>query len=269
MGVTNKLVFDPTDTESIAAGSSVGAYVRAGTDGDLIGSETLNALEWLRVTGPIIDSAGNEVGVTSNSLDVNITAAPGLGVYNEDAAHTSGEAGQFVLGVRVDDLAAVPATALAGTELDYQAFITGPNGELFIGANQLDIDDLNATDDAVASWTHDGTGTAITSTGTALDVNIASGDIDDSLANTAINSTQKDVTTTTGVILASELADRKWFYFQNLGNKEVYIGEAGVTAGTGIEIAPYMMMEMRLGPALTMHAVSTSGTQDTRVMELS
>jgi hypothetical protein len=271
MGVTNKLTFDPTDSESIAAGSSVGAYVRAGTDGDLIGSETLNSLEWLRVTGPIIDSAGNEVGVTSNSLDVNITAAPGLGSYMEDDPHTSGEDGQFVLSVRVDSLAAVPATALAGTELDYQAFITGPSGELFVGAVDFDIRDLTAASDSVESWTHDGTGTAITSTGTALDVNIASGDIDDSLADTAIKNTQKDVTTT-GVILASQLAARKWFYFQNLGNKEVYIGESGVTATGatgGIEVAPNMMLEMRLGPSLSMHAVATSGTMDTRVMELS
>jgi len=269
MSVTNRLVFDPTDAGSISASSSIGAYVRAGTDGDLIGSETLNALEWLRVTGPIIDSAGNEVGVTANALDVNITAAPGLGSYMEDDPHTSGDDGQFVLSVRVDDLTAVPATALAGTELDYQAFITNAQGALYVAGNQFDIDDLNATDDAVQAWMFDGTGTAITSTGGAIDVNIASGDLDDSLANTAIKSTAKSVSTTTGVILASELAARKWFYFQNLGNKEVYIGESGVTTANGIEVSPHMMLEMRLGPALTMHAVASAGTMDTRVMELS
>jgi len=269
MGVTNKLVFDPTDAGSISASSSVGAYVRAGTDGDLIGSETLNALEWLRVTGPIIDSAGNEVGVTSNALDVNIAAATGLGIHMEDAIHTTGDDGQFVLSVRVDDLTAVPATALAGTELDYQAFITNAQGALYVAGNQFDIDDLNATDDAVQAWMFDGTGTAITSTGGAIDVNIASGDLDDNLANVAINSTQKTVTTTTGVILASELAARKWFFFQNLGNKEVYIGESGVTTANGIEVSPHMMLEMRLGPALSMHAVAAAGSMDTRILELS
>ena len=47
MSVSARLDFDPTNANSLAASHSVGAYVRAGTDGDLIGSETLNSLEWL------------------------------------------------------------------------------------------------------------------------------------------------------------------------------------------------------------------------------
>lgn len=87
MGVSTRLDFDPTDADSIAASHNVGAFVRAGTDGDLIGSETLNSLEWLRVTGPIIDSSGNEVTVTGGALNVNIASAPGDG--SDDLANVA------------------------------------------------------------------------------------------------------------------------------------------------------------------------------------
>jgi hypothetical protein len=36
MSVTGRLVFDPTDADSVGASSQVGAFVRAGTDGTLI-----------------------------------------------------------------------------------------------------------------------------------------------------------------------------------------------------------------------------------------
>lgn len=258
-----KLTFDPTDTESQDASANVGAHIRAGTDGDLIGSETLNALEWLRTAGPIIDSSGNEVSVTGNALDVNVASLSFA--YAEDSAHTTADDGAFVLGIRVDDLSAVPASVLAGTEGDYQAFVSGPNGGMSVEANQLDIDDLNATDDAIQAWTFDGTGNAIGSTSGALDVNVAS---DASTPDTEINSAAQNATTTTGAILGAQLAARKYFFYQNNGNKEIYVGESGVTTSTGLKVSPGMIMEFRLGPSLSMHHVAASGTQDTRVMEI-
>lgn len=273
MGVTNRLVFDPTDANTLASSSSIGAYVRAGTDGDLIGSETLNSLEWLRTTGPIIDSSGNEVAVTGNALDVNIASGSlTLGAaYDEDTAHTTGDEGLFTLSVRVDDLAAVPASVLAGTEGDYQAFITGPNGELLVGANQLDIDDLNATDDAVQAWTHDGTGTAITSTAGALDVNIASGDVDDDLADTAILATATAVGTTAVNVVGSALANRKWLYLANNDNKTLFFGQTGVTTANGFPMEAGVKMEFRIGASVTPQIIGDAGSsgQDLRVLELS
>lgn len=270
MGVTNRLVFDPTDANTLAASSSIGAFVRAGTDGDLIGSETLNSLEWLRVTGPIIDSSGNEVGVTSNALDVNIASGSISFAYDydEDTAHTTGDSGVFTLSVRVDDLTAVPASVLAGTEGDYQAFITDANGALYVAGNQFDIDDLNATDDAVQAWAFDGTGNAIGSTAGALDVNIASGDIDDSLANTAVAFSATAVSTTAVNIVTSALANRKWVYMANEGNKTLYIGSSTTT---GFPLHAGMQIEMRLGASVEPQIIGGTGasSEDLRVMELS
>lgn len=275
MAGSGYLNFDPTDANTQAASANVGAYVRAGTDGDLIGSETLNSLEWLRVTGPIIDSAGNEVAVTGNALDVNIASGSltitEQDVYDEDTAHASGNKGTFIMSVRVDDLTSIPATALAGTELDYQAFISGPNGELLVGANQLDIDDLNATDDAVQAWMFDGTGTAITSTGGAIDVNIASGDVDDDLADTAILASSTAVSTTAVNVVASALSNRKHLYLANEGNIKLYFGQTGVTTANGFPLYMREKLHARIGASVAPQIIGGTGasSEDLRVLELS
>lgn len=333
MSVSGYIGFDPTDANSLAASANIGAYVRAGTDGDLIGSETLNSLEWLRVSGPIIDSQGNEVGVTSNALDVNIAAASGLAIFAEDSAHSSGQDGQHVLAVRQDTLA-----ASTDTDGDYSSFkvdslgrlyvtdgqvlaelqggisiddgggsitvdavdldirdlsaaqdnvaisdgtdtlainadgsvnITDNGGSITVDATQLDIDDLNATDDAVSAWLKDGSGTSITSTGGALDVNIASGDIDDDLANTAMEHGATSVTSTAGAI-ATPLANRKHLFLHNEGSSIVYLGKDGtVTSSTGFPLYKNEKIYMRLGASLSPFAVTAAGTGDLRRFEAS
>ena len=73
------------------------------------------------------DSAGNFLTSTlvgsDQSLDVNLTAANFT--YAEDAAHTSGDEGAFVLAVRND-----AGTALAGTDGDYIPLSTDSSGAL-------------------------------------------------------------------------------------------------------------------------------------------
>lgn len=270
MGITNRLVYDPTDANTVAASATIGAHVLSGTDGSAIGHETLNSLDWLRTAGPITDSSGNEVAVTSNALDVNIASGSISFAYDydEDTAHTTGDSGVFTLSLRVDDLTSVPASVLADTEGDYQAFITDANGAMYVAGNQFDIDDLNATDDAVQAWAHDGSGTAITSTGGALDVNISSGDIDDSLANTAVAFAATAVSTTAVDVVTTALADRKWLYLANEGNKSLYLG---TSAATGYPLHPGMQIELRMGAAVEPQIIGGTGasSEDLRVMELS
>lgn len=283
-----QLTFDPTSAATIAATHSVGAYVRAGTDGDLIGSETLNSLEWLRVAGPIIDSAGNEVGVTSNALDVNIAAATGLAVFAEDSAHTSGDDGQHILAVRQDTLAA--STSADG---DYGSLKTTAAGALYVSADisnteiavtqgsdspwaveatDFDIRDLTHVSDSVQLG--DGTD-LITSTleggKQALDVYVANDiDVDDGIADTAISNAAESVGTTSGALVTSVLAARKYLYVQNNGGGgKIYIGGSGVSTANGIKMAVGALGEFRLGPSVAMHAVADSATADVRIMQMS
>lgn len=258
MSVTARLVFDPTDADSIAASHSVGAFVRAGTDGDLIGSQTLNSLEWLNTAGPITDSAGNEVAVTSNALDVNI--ASGSIVIGsdkaEDSAHSSGDVGSYSLSVREDTLAT--STDADG---DYQSMKSNSLGALYVDASQFDI---NANMQA-------GDGTDITQTGGALDVNIASGDLDDNLANVAINNTATAVSTSAVNVVTTALAGRKWLYVANEGNKSLYFGETGVTTANGFPLHPGQQSEFRIGASIAPQVIGGAGasSEDMRVMELS
>lgn len=88
-------------------------------------------------------------------------------------------------------------------------------------------------------------------------------------ANTAILQTQKDVTTSTGALLAGQLANRKYLLIQNAGSGTVYIGAAGVTAANGFPLSGGSVAELRCGPAVSVHAVTNTGTRDARLLELS
>lgn len=142
-----------------------------------------------------------------------------------------------------------------------------------VTATDLDIRDLTAATDSVSSWTHDGTGNAIGSTAGALDVHIASGieiNVEDDKANTAIENTQETVNTTSSDLLSgSQLAARRFYFLQNLGNQAVYVGKPGVTTANGFKLPKNTTAEFRLGPALALHAVTASGTADCRIMEFS
>lgn len=185
----------------------------------------------------------------------------------------------------IRDLTHVSDSVKIGDGTDFLAIdasgnigVTDAGGSLTVDAINLDIRDLAAATDSVSSWTKDGTGTAITSTvvgaDTALDVYIANTAAlttnDAALANTALLNTQKNVTDTTGALLVSQQAARKYLYVQNLGPSSIYVGAAGVTTGTGIRISNGSIGEFRFGVALSLHAVSGTGaTNDARLMEAS
>ncbi len=103
MGVTNRLVFDPTDADSIAASSSIGSYTRAGTDGELIDS-TSNALH---------------VHVASGSFSTDYS-------YAEDSAFTEADSGVHNMSVRQDSLAT--STSADG---DYASMKSNAKGEIY------------------------------------------------------------------------------------------------------------------------------------------
>lgn len=309
-----KLSFDPTDADTLAASDSVGAYLRAGTDGELLDS-TSGALH--------VSDGGGSLTVDATDLDIRaltqtdeitvfqgtdpwVVSATDLDIRNLSASqdNVAISDGTDTLAINADgsiNIATSSPLTVQATDFDIRdlAFatdkvdVTGSEVSLdaatlaaletitvnqgtspwVVSATDLDIRDLTAASDSVASHLFDGTGNAITSTGGALDINIASSDIEidveDDKANTAILNTQEDVTTTSAALLASQLADRKFLYVQNLGNRNIFIGASGVTTGTGIRMSAGSIAEFRLGPALSLHAVAQAGTQDIRLMELS
>ena len=218
------------------------------------------------------DGTGNAITSTGGYLDVNIAASSGLGIYAEDSVHTPADLGQFVFSLRVDDLTAVPAGVLAGTEGDYQAFITDASGALYVAGTDFDIRDLTSASDSVAAWLSDGAGNAIGSTAGSLDVNVTNTiDLDDDLADTAIENESTAVSVAAIDVVASALSGRKHLYIANQGNKLLFFGKTGVTVANGFPLYPREKMAARIGPSVTPQIIGSAGSssEDLRAMQLS
>jgi hypothetical protein len=89
-----------------------------------------------------------------------------------------------------------------------------------------------------------------------------------SVPNSAVLATTKTVTTTSGALLASQLSSRKRLLIENLGQKTVFVGPSGVSDVNGFRVSPGSVLDLDLGPAVSVHAVCTSGTADVRVLEV-
>jgi len=241
MGIQGRLDYDPTDANSIAASHTVGSYVLAGDDGTAIGH-------------------------VSDALKVDIGSVSDLDI--RDLTHVSDS---VKVGDGTDFLAIAADGSIAVTDNGTTLSIDDGAGSLTVDASQLDIDDLNATDDAVQAWCFDGSGNAIGSTAGALDINIASGDVDDSLANTAIENTSTAVSTSAVAVVSSALANRKWLYLANEGNVKLYVGKSGVTTSNGYPMYKNEKLELRIGATPVVQAIGDTGasSEDLRVMELS
>lgn len=294
-----KLVFDVTDAGTIAASDSLGAYVRAGDDGTLIGHVS-DALK--------VNFTNTSLAVTATDLDIrDLTQADEITVFQGTDPWIIADGGGSITvdgSVSITGSVTVTATDLDIRDLQFatdsvdvsgsSVSITGDvnvtqgtspwvigdgggsitvDGSVTVSATDLDIRDLSASQDSVASHLFDGSGNAITSSSGALDVNIQSSDIEinveDDKANVALENSAVSVTTTSAALLASQLSARKFMWVQNLGNRAIFVGKSGVTTSNGLRLSPGSVLEIRLGPSVSMHAVSDSGTQDTRVMEAS
>lgn len=233
----DQLTFDTTDANTIADSSNVGAYVRS-SDGTLITHTTDGGKERLDVDAKIT----GDVNVTATDLDIR-------------------------------DLSSVTdsVTAIQGTD----PWIIGDGGgSITVDATDLDIRDLNFATDSVTSRLQDGSGNALTSTAGALDVNIASGTLttsDAALANTAIANASNDlgVADTAEDVVASPLANRKYLWIYNNGNRRIFVGSTGVTSTNGYPMSPRSEMMLRAGAAVDIEWVGPNTNQQIRTLELS
>ena len=110
------------------------------------------------------------------------------------------------------------------------------------------------------------------STDASGNLRVAVGSIDDAaLANTAIANAANslDVANTAEDIIASPLANRKYVWVYNNGNRRAFIGASGVTSANGFPLAPRSYMEMRAGASVDIEWVSANTSQEIRTLELS
>lgn len=262
MSVTARLVFDPTDADTRAASSNIGAYVRAGDDGTVIGhvSDALKvsianaSLSVTQGTSPwVIGDGGGSITVDATDLDIRDLA------FATDKVDVSGSS------VSISGTVAV-------TQSTSPWVIGDGGGSITVDATDLDIRDLVAATDSISSWTKDGSGNSIGSTGGALNVAITSGfvDVDDSLANTSIENESRTVGgTAINTTAAAALAARKWLYLANVSNKAIFFGKSGVTLANGFPVYPGDKHEFRIGASVTTQVIGDGTGLDLRVMQLS
>jgi hypothetical protein len=251
----DKLVFDTTAT--LADNDNVGAYLRA-SDGTLL--------------------THTDVG-GKKRLDVNLATE-----YLEDAAHASGDRGQFILAVRRD-----ADTSMVDADGDYAPLQVDENGRLKVVADIEVVNGFEKLEDAahadgdvgayMLSVRQDVLAGSTSASGDyqsfktdsvgSLWVRLSQGVALDS-PNTAFNTVAQSVAATAGgtQLIAAPLANRKKLLIQNLSNKPVYIIESGQTAADGVRIAAGGNWELEAGPAIDLYAIVDAGTADVRLFEL-
>jgi hypothetical protein len=174
-----QLWYDATDADTIADSDRVGAVVLS-DDGTSITHHTVGSDEGLDVyllnanievtqgTDPwIIGDGGNSITVDAVDLDIRDLA------FATDKVDVSGSEVSL-------DAATLAALETITVEQGTSPWVIGDGGgSITVDAVDLDIRDLSAAQDSVASHLFDGAGTALTSTlvgaDQALDVNVVGG----------------------------------------------------------------------------------------------
>ena len=247
----DRIIFLPSD----AAGSdNVGAFVRAGTDGDLISSTLIGSKE---------------------ALDVNMVGGADSGIFAEDSIHVSGDNGQFVLAVQT------AAQGALGADGDYVPFQVDPEGRLRVIAD-IDLigdlvgDDVADSEDPLKVGSRSVFGAVlggITTTGNKANL------ISDKYRRVRINDTaavlvkaaaQNFDFSTEVELTPTAIEGRLKTFVQNLSTaRDLYIGATGVLTTTGFQIRRGSTWEFPLGPEVNLFAIGVDATAiDVRTLEL-
>jgi hypothetical protein len=305
MGLSkDKLIYDattPSDGDSVAAFLRTGSGALTSTGGALDVNVTALTASDIDIRDLVfatdkVDVSGSEVSLDSATLAAleNITvSATDLDIRDLAFATDKVDVSGSEVSLDSATLAALENITVSATDLDIRdlAFATDKvdvtGSEVSLDATTLaaleNITVLatgNVADDAADSGNPIKIGTRAVSG--ALAAISATGDRADSISdlyrrlwvNTAPNvggsNAAISVDTTAGgtALFASQLAGRQRVEIQNLGNKAVFVGFGTVTASNGTRIAAGATFTQMLGPDLALKAISESGTQDIRVLQL-
>lgn len=237
------------DTAALASGDSLAAYLTSAA-GTLLTHTSLGGKERLDVMSP--------------------------SEFAEDAAHSSGDYGQFVLAVRND-----AGGSLAGTDGDYAPLQLDASGNLRI-VGTVTVNGQFAEDSAHISGDtgiqmlavrKDAQGSNVGADGdyaSLLQWSEGSLKVVD-ISNGSILQQQVAVAATATAIPAAALANRKSLMIQNDGSNSIFIGSATVTAAgatKGIEVPKGGFIELEVGPAVTVYGITAAGSVNVNVLEM-
>lgn len=252
MGLTTDiLVFN---TASPTESANVGAYLRD-SGGNLIPSQTVAATKWLQVAAAMFDGSGNALTSTGGALNVSVSGASlDVGVADKTA---------FTYGTSIDQ-------PIGGVFQDTSPALTaGQSGVARLTANRafhMNLRDSSGNELLGQKVMAASVPVVFASDQSALSVSAN----DAALAATASKASVVSVTTTGAALIASGLANRKYFNVQNNGTISIFVGDSAVTALTGLRVPPGATGEFRCGAANSLFAITATGTNAlVNVLELS
>lgn len=226
-----KLVFDTSDSNTIADSDSVGAYLRA-SDGTLLTHSDVGGKKALDVS--VADGVNVEVDLSH--VDDSVRLGDGTDFFT-----STSENGDIALDVH-----------LSNTSIE----VTGTD---------FDIRDLSHVQDSIKV----GDGTDFMAVNADGSINVIASDA--TLANTSIANAVEtlDVISTAQDVVASPLANRKYLFIHNNDNRDCFIGASGVTESNGFPLPPSAVLELRVGSAVDIEFVSSKLAHEIRTLELS
>lgn len=263
-----RLVFDVTDTNSIADSDKVGAFLLDGSGNQL--SSTDNAGKQsldVNLTG----STGS-ITVTATDLDIrDLTAATDsvrigdgtdfLAVNADGSINVQAEFNSPIK-FRQDGLVVevIEDTVTPANNQPLPVKLTGATGDINITAGDINVqlDHTGANFDSVRI----GDGTELVAITQTNDMQVVD------RVNAAILSSAQTVGTSAVQIAATSLANRKKLIVSNESNQAIYLGGSNaVLASDGFPVYPGEQFELPAGPALAVWAIGEKAGQAVRVFE--
>lgn len=248
-GALTRLVFNTADPDN---SPNVGAYLRAGSDGDQLTSTLISGKE---------------------ALDVNLVGSADGGIFAEDSAHTTGDKGVHILAVRNDT-----EGSLVDADGDYGSLQLDASGRLRVIADidltgDIPADGEADTTDPLKTGMHAYDQASVWGTVDAGDVaNVASDLYRRQLVTSAPNvgiANGTQTITDVEAILTQSLAGRQQIWLQNQGTNSIFVGATGVTVANGFEINKGMSVFAEIGEAVDIYGIADTGdSEDIRVLEL-
>lgn len=243
-----KLIFDPAD---LTDSDNVGAYLRAGTDGTLIGTTTVS---------------GSDPAI--NVFVVNDSAS--TPEKSEDAAHSSGDVGDYVLAVRQDTLA-----SSVSTDGDYASFKLNARGGLWtVPVGTVDDDAVDTENPAKVGGKAYTMGTALAAVSAGDRTNLAQDlyrrVITVDTAGVAIAHAIVTVGATAVALPTVPLAGRRKIIVQNKSNNPVWLGTSSVTisgATEGLKLEKGSFYEENISAGVVLYAIASGAGNDVLAFE--
>lgn len=263
----DQLIYDPAANE----GAKVGAFI-IDADGHQV---DVNADGSLNVVGSFSIAPGTEIKITDGTDDLEVNADGSINAvvsstdldirdlaFATDSVDVSGSSVSVSNTVDVSstdldirDLAfATDKVDVSGSEvsLDSATLAALENINAVVTATDLDIRNLVFATDKV-----DASGSSVSVSNKPI-VN----ETNNSIKNSAFSAT-----TTAALLTATPLSNRKSLIVQNLGSKDIYIGDSGVTSANGVKISAGANAELKFDSAVALYAVTPTGTSDVRILE--